>query len=284
MEFQRSSVLVLAAALVLGLTSVSGLARPTRVAGALAASADRSAARTVANLQTAFDGESNAARPLHRLCREGRCGRLRTRRQPLPRGRPCRGDSRRQSRRRPPINGGGSEGQDRGRPPLGRQPRIWPQPSRAKAMNATRCTRHSSSRRRRPKTAKRSERWISPGSAEAEHARLYQEALSNIAAWRGAAKAFYVCPVCGFTTSSSEGIANCPSCFTPKEQFLTVSRPGDHKGGDPMFPPLPTDWSGFHPLVIHFPIALLLVAPVLVVVAMVARNNSVGHTSCRRSC
>jgi uncharacterized membrane protein len=40
-----------------------------------------------------------------------------------------------------------------------------------------------------------------------------------------------------------------------------------------MFPPLPADWSGFHPLVIHFPIALLLVAPLLVVVAMAARNN-----------
>ena len=40
-----------------------------------------------------------------------------------------------------------------------------------------------------------------------------------------------------------------------------------------MFPPFPADWSGFHPLVIHFPIALLLVAPVLVVVAMLARNN-----------
>jgi uncharacterized membrane protein len=40
-----------------------------------------------------------------------------------------------------------------------------------------------------------------------------------------------------------------------------------------MFPPLPSDWSGLHPLVIHFPIALLLVAPILVVLAMVARNN-----------
>jgi uncharacterized membrane protein len=40
-----------------------------------------------------------------------------------------------------------------------------------------------------------------------------------------------------------------------------------------MFPPLPSDWSGLHPLVIHFPIALLLVAPVLVVIAMFAKNG-----------
>jgi uncharacterized membrane protein len=39
-----------------------------------------------------------------------------------------------------------------------------------------------------------------------------------------------------------------------------------------MFPPLPSDWSALHPLVIHFPIALLLVAPLLVGVAMVART------------
>lgn len=40
-----------------------------------------------------------------------------------------------------------------------------------------------------------------------------------------------------------------------------------------MFPAFPTDWSGFHPLVIHFPIALLLVAPLLIVIAMVARTS-----------
>lgn len=38
-----------------------------------------------------------------------------------------------------------------------------------------------------------------------------------------------------------------------------------------MFPPLPSDWSALHPLIIHFPIALLLVAPILVILAMIAR-------------
>src|SRR5512142_2633766 len=32
------------------------------------------------------------------------------------------------------------------------------------------------------------------------------------------------------------------------------------------FPPIPS-WDGLHPLIIHFPIALLLVAPVLVLIA-----------------
>jgi uncharacterized membrane protein len=38
-------------------------------------------------------------------------------------------------------------------------------------------------------------------------------------------------------------------------------------------PPIPTDWSALHPLVVHFPIALLIVAPLLVVIAMLARSN-----------
>lgn len=32
-----------------------------------------------------------------------------------------------------------------------------------------------------------------------------------------------------------------------------------------MFPPIPS-WDGFHPLIVHFPIALLFVAPVLIVI------------------
>jgi uncharacterized membrane protein len=41
------------------------------------------------------------------------------------------------------------------------------------------------------------------------------------------------------------------------------------------FPPLPS-WDGLHPLIIHFPIALLLVAPVLVVVAALRPKNTRG--------
>ena len=40
-------------------------------------------------------------------------------------------------------------------------------------------------------------------------------------------------------------------------------------------PPLPT-WDGLHPLIIHFPIALLLVAPVLVLISLVAGSHARG--------
>jgi uncharacterized membrane protein len=39
-----------------------------------------------------------------------------------------------------------------------------------------------------------------------------------------------------------------------------------------MLPQLP-DWTGIHPLVIHFPIALLLVAPLLVALGLAVRNG-----------
>jgi|CXWL01.1.fsa_nt_gi uncharacterized membrane protein len=40
-----------------------------------------------------------------------------------------------------------------------------------------------------------------------------------------------------------------------------------------MFPPLPTDWSGLHPLIIHFPIALLFVAPLLVLIGVALKSG-----------
>ncbi len=42
-----------------------------------------------------------------------------------------------------------------------------------------------------------------------------------------------------------------------------------------MFPPIPP-WDGLHPLIVHFPIALLLVAPVLVLLGLVVRPYSRG--------
>jgi len=42
-----------------------------------------------------------------------------------------------------------------------------------------------------------------------------------------------------------------------------------------MFPPIPS-WDGLHPLVIHFPIALLLVAPILLVLGLVWRRHAQG--------
>lgn len=41
------------------------------------------------------------------------------------------------------------------------------------------------------------------------------------------------------------------------------------------FPPIPT-WDGLHPLIIHFPVALLMVAPLLVVAALIWRDNRQG--------
>ena len=35
-----------------------------------------------------------------------------------------------------------------------------------------------------------------------------------------------------------------------------------------MFPPLPPSWDGFHPLVIHFPIGLLLIVPLFLAISL----------------
>jgi uncharacterized membrane protein len=42
-----------------------------------------------------------------------------------------------------------------------------------------------------------------------------------------------------------------------------------------MLPALPA-WTGLHPLVVHFPIALLLVAPIIVVLALFMRSHRIG--------
>lgn len=59
-------------------------------------------------------------------------------------------------------------------------------------------------------------------SAEAERARLCSEARAELASWKAPSKEFYVCPVCGFTTTDP-GFEKCPSCFTPREKFEMVS-------------------------------------------------------------
>jgi rubrerythrin len=58
-------------------------------------------------------------------------------------------------------------------------------------------------------------------AAEVEHAKLYAEALENLANMK-AGRAFYVCPVCGFTTPKLD-FERCPTCATPKEHFEQVS-------------------------------------------------------------
>jgi rubrerythrin len=60
-------------------------------------------------------------------------------------------------------------------------------------------------------------------TAEAEHAKLYAAALSNLEHLKGSAEsAFYVCSICGFTTREVN-YSKCPSCFNPKEYFEKIS-------------------------------------------------------------
>jgi rubrerythrin len=58
--------------------------------------------------------------------------------------------------------------------------------------------------------------------AEAEHAKLYAEALANLDKWKGDKMNFYICQTCGFTTSDAN-LTKCPVDFTPKEKFETVN-------------------------------------------------------------
>ncbi len=59
-------------------------------------------------------------------------------------------------------------------------------------------------------------------TAEGEHAKLYRSALDDLAAWKAGKTEFYVCTVCGYTTLRAD-FAKCPSCFSPKEKYVTVS-------------------------------------------------------------
>lgn len=60
-------------------------------------------------------------------------------------------------------------------------------------------------------------------TAEAEHAKIYTEALNNLAKLKGSKnKEYFVCTVCGFTTAKID-FSKCPSCFEPKEKYTSVS-------------------------------------------------------------
>jgi rubrerythrin len=58
--------------------------------------------------------------------------------------------------------------------------------------------------------------------AESEHAKLYSEALANLDKWKGDKMTFYVCQICGYTTSDAN-LQKCPVDFTPKEKFEVIS-------------------------------------------------------------
>lgn len=55
--------------------------------------------------------------------------------------------------------------------------------------------------------------------AEAEHARLYKDALENLG--KDADVPLYVCKICGYTTSKLP-VANCPSCREPVRNYERV--------------------------------------------------------------
>ena len=59
-------------------------------------------------------------------------------------------------------------------------------------------------------------------TAEAEHAKLYTEALNNLPQMKGAGQEYYVCTVCGYTTVKMD-FSKCPSCFSPKHKYEKVS-------------------------------------------------------------
>ena len=58
-------------------------------------------------------------------------------------------------------------------------------------------------------------------TAEAEHAKLYKQALDNLEQWKGGTKDFYVCTVCGYTMPTPPS-ARCVGCGEPKSKYVKV--------------------------------------------------------------
>jgi Rubrerythrin len=59
-------------------------------------------------------------------------------------------------------------------------------------------------------------------TAEAEHAKLYAQALRKLPTLTGVKSTYYVCTVCGYTTEKLD-FAKCLSCFAPKDKYVSVS-------------------------------------------------------------
>jgi rubrerythrin len=59
--------------------------------------------------------------------------------------------------------------------------------------------------------------------AEGEHAKLYKQALDNLEQWKGGTKDFYVCTVCGYTMPVPPSTPNCISCGEPKDKYVKVT-------------------------------------------------------------
>jgi rubrerythrin len=60
-------------------------------------------------------------------------------------------------------------------------------------------------------------------TAEAEHAKIYTANLNDLPKLKGTkSKQYFVCSVCGFTVTNID-FSKCPSCFEPKEKYNAVS-------------------------------------------------------------
>lgn len=59
-------------------------------------------------------------------------------------------------------------------------------------------------------------------TAEAEHAKLYEQALKNLDQWKAAKRDFFVCTVCGYTVAKLD-FKKCPACFSPADKYETVN-------------------------------------------------------------
>ncbi len=59
-------------------------------------------------------------------------------------------------------------------------------------------------------------------AAEVEHAKMYKQALGELDAWKAAGKEFMVCQVCGYTLFSDPALLKCPVCASPKEKFTII--------------------------------------------------------------
>lgn len=59
-------------------------------------------------------------------------------------------------------------------------------------------------------------------AAEAHHAKLYAEALADLDGWRDGTRTFYVCAICGETLTALPDV-RCPVCKAGKDRFEVVS-------------------------------------------------------------
>ncbi len=58
-------------------------------------------------------------------------------------------------------------------------------------------------------------------TAEAEHAKMYSADLKDLAGLKGKTQVYWVCTICGYTVPKID-FDKCPSCFNPKDKYIEV--------------------------------------------------------------